>query len=126
MIVLLSYSKNLLANINDTVPLRGSECEDSALVLVPIKNIKIANIKLTERKYLIKELFVKDSILNLKDYYIQIQESEIDNYKKYIQNLESLNNNLNTKVDNYKRNFTIYGSITISVVSLTVLYLLLK
>ena len=65
IVVLLNYSNNLLANINDTVPLRGSEYEDSALVLVPIKNIKIANIKLTERKYLIKELFVKDSITAL-------------------------------------------------------------
>lgn len=126
IVALLSYSSNSLLIANDSVPLRGSGFEDSTLVLVPIKNIKIANIKLVERKYILKELNIKDSILNLKNDYIKIQESEINNYKTYINNIESLNSNLNTKVNNYKRNFTICGSITVSVVSLAVIYLLLK
>ena len=74
---MLNYLKSW-SNVNDTTPLRGVRCEsDTAKVVVPIRLIKLANIKLIERNYLMKINIEKDSIIDLKDKYIVEQGNVI-------------------------------------------------
>ena len=126
ILLLLSCLNNLQANNNDTIPLRGSEHNDSLNVLIPIKNIRNANVKLIERKYLIQELNVKDSIIDLKNKYINIQINEINDYKSYISDVENINEKLNKKLKKYKKGLAISSGVTIAVTGSVLLYLFLK
>lgn len=124
--MLSSCLNNLLANNNDTIPLRGNEYNDSLNVLIPIKNIRNANVKLIERKYLIKEIEVKDSIIDLKNKYIDFQVNEINSYTNYINDVENINEKLNKQLKRYKKGLVITSGVTIVVTGSVLLYLFLK
>ena len=126
ILLLLSCLNDLQANNNDTIPLRGSEQSDSLNVLISIKNIRNANVKLIERKYLIKELEVKDSIIDLKNKYIDFQVNEIDSYTTYINNVENINEELSKKLKKYQKGLAISSGVTIVVTGSVLLYLFLK
>lgn len=87
---------------------------------IDINTIKNATIKLTERKYLLKELEIKDSIIIDKDEYINIQNKEINNYKYLLKTSYSENENLTKSIESVKkRNKIIYyvgGAAVIGVI----------
>lgn len=124
--MLLSSSKNLLANNNDSIPLRGDFHKDSVNVVIPIYYIREANIKLIERKYFIKEINVKDSIITLQNKFILQQNKDIDVYKLHIDESYKINANMNKQLTKYKKKINLYNNIGIGSVAAIILYLILK
>ena len=104
MIVLLSNSLNLLAqqdNIN--VPLRGSECNsDTAVAVVPINLLKQANAKMIERIYLININKEQDSIIIMKNKYINEQQKIITNFQIQVDNANKLNESIKLDLERQK------------------------
>lgn len=104
-IVLLLNSLNLLAQQNNTnVPLRGSECSsDTAVAVVPINLLKKANVKMIERNYLININKEQDSIIIMKDKYINEQQKIIADFQMRVNNTNKLNESIKLDLERQKR-----------------------
>lgn len=113
MILLLSSSKNLLGQTNDSIPSTGKYIKsDTAVATVPIYLIKQANAKMIERIYLIKLSNKQDSIINMKDKYIKEQYRIITDFQKRVTDTNKLNESIKKDLDKQrKRNKIItYGA----------------
>ena len=104
-IVLLLNSLNLLAQRDSTnVPLRGSECSsDTAVAVVPINLLKQANAKMIERVYLININKEQDSIIIMKDKYINEQQKIIADFQMRVNNTNKLNESIKLDLERQKR-----------------------
>lgn len=90
--MLLSSSKNLLAQTNNDSPSTGELIKaDTTVTIIPIYLIKQANIKMIERLYLIEINNQKDSIINMKDKYINEQKKIITDFQKRVNDSNKLN-----------------------------------
>ena len=105
MIVLLLNSLNLLAQRDSTnVPLRGSECSsDTAVAVIPINLLKQANAKMIERVYLININKEQDSIIIMKDKYINEQQKVIADFQMRVNNTNKLNESIKLDLERQKR-----------------------
>ena len=113
IVLLLSSSKNLLGQTNNSVPSTGKYIKsDTAVATVPIYLIKQANAKMIERIYLIKLSNKQDSIINMKDKYIKEQYSIITDFQKRVTDTNKLNESIKKDLDKQrKRNKIItYGA----------------
>lgn len=113
IVLLLSSSKNLLGQTNDSIPSTGKYIKsDTAIATVPIYLIKQANAKMIERIYLIKLSNQQDSIINMKDKYIKEQYSIITDFQKRVTDTNKLNESIKKDLDKQrKRNKIItYGA----------------
>lgn len=113
IVLLLSSSKNLLGQTNDSTPSTGKYIKsDTAVATVPIYLIKQANVKMIERIYLIKLSNKQDSIINMKDKYIKEQYSIIADFQKRVTDTNKLNESIKKDLDKQrKRNKIItYGA----------------
>lgn len=113
IVLLLSSSKNLLGQTNDSIPSTGKYIKsDTAVATVPIYLIKQANAKMIERIYLIKLSNQQDSIINMKDKYIKEQYSIITDFQKRVTDTNKLNESIKKDLDKQrKRNKIItYGA----------------
>lgn len=110
-IVLLLNSLNLLAQRDSTnVPLRGSECNsDTAVAVVPINLLKQANAKMIERVYLININKEQDSIIIMKDKYINEQQKIITDFQMRVDNTNKLNESIKLDLERQKRKNKIIG-----------------
>lgn len=104
-IVLLLNSLNLLAQQNNTnVTLRGSECSsDTEVAVVPINLLKKANVKMIERNYLININKEQDSIIIMKDKYINEQQKVIADFQMRVNNTNKLNESIKLDLERQKR-----------------------
>lgn len=104
-IVLLLNSLNLLAQQNNiNVPLRGSECSsDTTVAVVPINLLKKANVKMIERNYLININKEQDSIIIMKDKYINEQQKVIADFQMRVNNTNKLNESIKLDLERQKR-----------------------
>lgn len=104
-IVLLLNSLNLLAQQNNiNVPLRGSECSsDTTVAVVPINLLKKANVKMIERNYLININKEQDSIIIMKDKYINEQQKVIADFQMRVNNTNKLNESIKLDLEKQKR-----------------------
>lgn len=104
-IVLLLNSLNLLAQQNNiNVPLRGSECSpDAAVAVVQINLLKKANVKMIERNYLININKEQDSIIIMKDKYINEQQKVIADFQMRVNNTNKLNESIKLDLERQKR-----------------------
>lgn len=113
IVLLLSSSKSLLGATDDDASSTG-ECtkSDTAVAAVPIYLIKQANAKMIERIYLIDINNQKDSIINMKDKYIEEQHRIITDFQERIANINKLNESIKKDLDKRrKRNKIItYGA----------------
>lgn len=104
MIVLLLLSFKSWCQNNDNIPLRASNLNDTiSKVEVPISIIKKANVKLIERKYLIKLNKEKDSIIQFNNQYILIQKDLINKLNYNLAETQKLNNDIQKDLDKQKR-----------------------
>ena len=126
ILLLLSASKSWSTNNNDTIPLRGDFHTDSTYAIIPINFIKKANIKLIERKYFIKEINVKDSIISLQNELILQQTKDINIYKLHIDESYKINADINEQLIKYKKRINLYNNIGIGGATAILLYLILK
>lgn len=113
IVLLLSSSKNLLGQTNNSTPSTGKYIKsDTAVATVPIYLIKQANAKMIERIYLIKLSNKQDSIINMKDKYIKEQYSIITDFQKRVTDTNKLNESIKKDLDKQrKRNKIItYGA----------------
>lgn len=113
IVLLLSSSKNLLGQTNNSIPSTGKYIKsDTAVATVPIYLIKQANAKMIERIYLIKLSNKQDSIINMKDKYIKEQYRIITDFQKRVTDTNKLNESIKKDLDKQrKRNKIItYGA----------------
>lgn len=108
MIVLLLLSlKSWSQNLNDTLPLRAE------LVTVPITYIKDANIKLTERKYLIKLNSEKDSIITYYKKYTNEQTIIIKELSDDFITAQKINENVKKDLELQKHKTKVFIGSTV-------------
>lgn len=113
IVLLLSSSKNLLGQTNDSIPSMGEYIKsDTAVATVPIYLIKQANAKMIERIYLIELSNQQYSIINMKDKYIKEQYRIITDFQKRVADTNKLNESIKKDLDKQrKRNKIItYGA----------------
>ena len=102
--MLLSSSMNLLGQTNDSIPSTGNYTKaDTTVATVPIYLIKQANAKMIERLYLIEINNQQDSIIDMKDKYINEQQSIITNFQKRITDVNKLNESIKKDLDKQKK-----------------------
>ena len=111
--LLLSCSKSYAQQTNDSVLSTGEvECSDSAVVAVPVILIKKANAKMIERNYLLYITNEQDSIIRMKDKYINEQQKIIIDFQKRVNNTNKLNETIKKDLAKQKKRNKIitYGS----------------
>lgn len=113
IVMLLSSSMNLLGQTNDSIPSTGDYTKaDTTVATIPIYLIKQANAKMIERIYLIEINNQQDSIIDMKDKYINEQQSIITNFQKRITDVNKLNESIKKDLDKQKKRnkIIIYGA----------------
>lgn len=102
--MLLSSSINLLGQTNDSISSTGDYTKaDTTVATIPIYLIKQANAKMIERLYLIEINNQQDSIIDMKDKYINEQQSIITNFQKRITDVNKLNESIKKDLDKQKK-----------------------
>lgn len=113
IVLLLSSSKNLLGQTNDSIPSTGNWSKaDTTVAVVPINLIKQANAKMIERLYLLEVVNQQDTIINMKDKYINEQQRIITDFQKRVNDINKLNETIKKDLDKQKKRnkIIIYGS----------------
>ena len=108
--LLLSCLKSYAQQTNDSVPSTGGvECSDSAVVAVPVILIKKANAKMIERNYLLYITNEQDSIIRMKDKYINEQQKIIIDFQKKVDATVKLNEAVKKDLEKQKTKNKIIG-----------------
>lgn len=114
MIVWLLIGLNSLYCQNDSIPFKGEFIQDTVkTVLIPINYIKLANYKLIEYKNLKHINSIQDSIIILKNRYIEEQHNIIVEFQNKLQQENQEVYRLKERIEkNRKKNNIIkYGGI---------------
>ncbi len=129
MTVLLSCCLNNLQGkeINDSIPLRA-EIKDTTysdtLVTVSISDIRLANIKMLERKMYKEIVEQQDTIISFKDSYILEQERIIKDFQDRITKANDINDKLSKNLERQKTITYVVGGVA-SVALLTTVILII-
>lgn len=102
IVLLLSYSISY-AQTNQNNPSTGEiKQSDTTKVIIPIKYIKRANIKMIERLYLLQINKEQDSIILMKDKYINEQQKIITDFQKRVDEVNKINQAIKQDLDKQK------------------------
>lgn len=102
MILLLSFLSSY-AQTNDNHSSTGQIKEsDTTIVAVPIKYIRNANTKLIERLYLLEINKQQDTLINMKDSYINEQKRIITDFQKRVDEVNKINQAIKQDLDKQK------------------------
>ena len=102
MILLLS-SLSSYAQTNVNHPSTGQIKEsDTTIVSIPIKYIRNANTKLIERLYLLEINKQQDTLINMKDSYINEQQKIITDFQKRVEEANKINQAIKQDLDKQK------------------------
>lgn len=107
ILVLLNFLK--VWSQNNDLPLRGINHNADTTITINIDYIRKANIKLIERKYLLKLNSEKDSIIDLKNDYINEQYIIIDSLNNKLITQHKVINNITEDLNKQKKNIIIYS-----------------
>lgn len=125
--MLLSNSLSLLASDNDTLPLRGSNHKsDTTIAKIPISLIRKANIKMIERIYLLDINKQQDSIIIMKDKYINEQKKIIVDFQNRVNEANKLNQVVNNSLEKEKRKNNIITGASVSIIVTLLISLIIK
>lgn len=102
-------SKNLLAQINDSLPSTGDLQLSDTAVTIDIKYIRLANAKLIERKYLLDIVDEQDSIISFKDNYITEQKKIITDFQNRVDKAIKINDAIKKDIEKQKAKNKIIG-----------------
>lgn len=95
-IVLLLNCFISYAQVNRNIPSTGEiELSDTTKVTIPIKYIKQANAKMIERLYLLRIANEQDSIILMKDKYINEQQKAIADFQQRVKEANKINQQVN-------------------------------
>lgn len=112
IVMLLNNLQSLVLANDNVIPSTGDLIQtDTAVVVIPIYLIKQANVKMIERLYLLEINKQQDSIIQLKDKYINEQQFIIDDFQNKIIKANDLNNNIKNELDKEKTKTKIFGGI---------------
>lgn len=96
-IVLLLNCFISYAQANRNVPSTGEiKLSDTTNVIIPINYIKQANAKMIERLYLLRITNEQDSIILMKDKYINEQQKVIADFQQRVKEANKINQQVNT------------------------------
>lgn len=109
IVLLLICSKNLLAQINDSLPSTGDLQLSDTAVTIDIKYIRLANAKLIERKYLLDIVDEQDSIISFKDNYITEQKKIITDFQNRVDKAIKINDAIKKDIEKQKAKNKIIG-----------------
>lgn len=110
--MLLNNLQSLVLANDNVIPSTGDLIQtDTAVAAIPIYLIKQANVKMIERLYLLEINKQQDSIIQLKDKYINEQQLIIDDFQNKIIKANDLNNNIKNELDKEKTKTKIFGGI---------------
>lgn len=102
IVLLLSCLSNY-AQTNDNYSSTGQIKEsDTTIVAVPIKYIRNANTKLIERLYLLEINKQQDTLINMKDSYINEQKRIITDFQKRVDEVNKINQAIKQDLDKQK------------------------
>ena len=108
--MLLNNLNSLQAQINSNTPSTGNLLKaDTTVAVIPIELIRQANVKMVERLYLIKINNEQDSIIDMKDKYINEQQKVIVDFQKRIDDTNKLNKKIQTDLEKQKIKSKIIG-----------------
>ena len=125
MTVLLSCCLNNLQGkeINDTISLRGKAdslvCSDT-LVEVSIKDIRLANVKMIERKMYKEIVEQQDTIIAFKDSYIAEQEKIIKDFQNRVIKYNQINEDISKNLERQKKITYVVGGVAGAAVLTTI------
>lgn len=126
IVLLLSCSKNLLAQTNDGVPSTGNLQLSDTTVTIGINYIRLANSKLIERKYLLKIVDEQDSIIGFKNNYIIEQKKIITDFQNRVNDAIKINEAIKQDIEKQKKRTKVVGGIAGSAIAILVLSLICK
>ncbi len=110
--MLLNNLQSLVLANDNAIPSTGDLIQtDTAVAVIPIYLIKQANVKMIERLYLLEINKQQDSIIQLKDKYINEQQLIINDFQNKISKANDLNNNIKNELDKEKTKTKIFGGI---------------
>lgn len=112
IVMLLNNLQSLVVANDNVIPSTGDSIQtDTAVAVIPIYLIKQANVKMIERLYLLEINKQQDSIIQLKDKYINEQQLIINDFQNKIIKANDLNNNIKNELDKEKTKTKIFGGI---------------
>lgn len=112
IVMLLNNLQSLVLANDNVIPSTGDLIQtDTTVAVIPIYLIKQANVKMIERLYLLEINKQQDSIIQLKDKYINEQQLIIDDFQNKIIKANDLNNNIKNELDKEKTKTKIFGGI---------------
>lgn len=112
IVMLLNNLQSLVLANDNVIPSTGDLIQtDTATAVIPIYLIKQANVKMIERLYLLEINKQQDSIIQLKDKYINEQQFIINDFQNKIIKANDLNNNIKNELDKEKTKTKIFGGI---------------
>lgn len=107
--MLLSYSIAYADKHRMNVPSTGEDQKTDTAAVVSINNIRLANAKMIERNYLLIIVNEQDSIIKLKNLYIDEQYRVINSFKSKLNDANKINSNLYKDLDKQKTRTKILG-----------------
>lgn len=126
IVLLLNYSNQCQAQTNDGVPSTGNLQLSDTTIMIDIKYIRLANAKLIERKYLLKVVDEQDSIISLKDNYINEQSKIITDFQNRVDNAIKINEVIKQDIEKQKKCTKIVGGIAGSAIAILVISIICK
>lgn len=120
--ILLLISLSSYAQTNDNHPSTGQVKEsDTTIVAIPIKYIRNANTKLIERIYLLEINKQQDTLINMKDRYINEQQNIITDFQKRVDEVNKINQAIKQDLDKQKiKNKVITYSASATIIGLII------
>lgn len=109
IVLLLNCSKSYAQHLNDSVPSTGGVLKSDTTVTINIGYIRLANAKMIERNYLIRITNEQDSIIIMKDKYINEQQKVITDFQKRIADANKLNEAVKKDLEKQKTKNKIIG-----------------
>lgn len=126
LLSLISFS-SWCQRINNDFPLRGINHSDTTeYAKVPVSYIKKANVKLLERKYLLKINNEKDSVIQYYTSYVNNQNIIIIELNKNYIDVQNLNKTIQKDLDKQKNKTKVLTYTTVGAITVIVLTILLK
>lgn len=109
LIMLLISIRSYSSNINDSVPSTGGVLKSDTAVTINIGYIRLANAKMIERSYLLRITDEQDSVIIMKDKYINEQQKVITDFQKRVDSANKLNEAIKKDLEKQKTKNKIIG-----------------
>lgn len=109
IVLLLSCLKSYAQHINDSVPSTGGVLKSDTAVTINIGYIRLANAKMIERSHLLRITNEQDSIIIMKDKYINEQQKVITDFQKRVDSANKLNEAVKKDLEKQKTKNKIIG-----------------